>query len=42
MENFSAHVTQEVIGTRMNAQVRVGTFAPRTMNSFQVLDLPIF
>jgi hypothetical protein len=42
MDNCRRHVVQDVIDVLTQEGVRVVTFAPRTTNIFQVLDLTVF
>jgi hypothetical protein len=42
MDNCSAHASDDVIGIVTEASVHVITFAPRTTQVFQILDLTVF
>jgi hypothetical protein len=42
MDNCSSHVTPDVIGLLTEARIRVITFAPHTMQVFQILDVTLF
>jgi hypothetical protein len=42
MDNYSAHVSDDVIRILTEAMVRIITFAPHTTQVFQVLDLTLF
>jgi hypothetical protein len=42
MDNCSDHITPEIFRLLGENQIKIVTFAPRTTNIFQVLDLSFF
>jgi hypothetical protein len=42
MDNYSPHISDEVVAVLSEARVRIITFAPHTTQIFQVLDLVLF
>jgi hypothetical protein len=42
MDNYSAHISNEVIAVLANARVRVITFASQATHIFQMLDVVLF
>jgi hypothetical protein len=42
MDNYSRHMSDDVIAVLTNARVKIITFAPHTTHVFQMLDIVLF